>query len=152
ISRFGGIIQFRNHKPLRFAELIEYSGCSLDPMEIFVASKITSVGKVARDGDGKALATFLELPAPCRPVVETIVERLRVAGIGGLVGMGEVNAPVCEVPVSFNKVGLVLQSGLNVAAAAAEAGIEVANRAMSGVIDYTELKSFWALSKNIGGG
>jgi len=30
-SKFGGILQIKNHKPLRFVELIQYSGSSLDP-------------------------------------------------------------------------------------------------------------------------
>jgi repressor of nif and glnA expression len=35
-----------------------------------------------------------------------------------------------------------LQSGLNPIAAAVEAGVEVTNRAMSGVIDYSKLRKF----------
>ena len=35
-SRFGGILQIRDHRPLRFVELISYSGTSLDPSEIFI--------------------------------------------------------------------------------------------------------------------
>jgi repressor of nif and glnA expression len=41
---------------------------------------------------------------------------------------------------------MVLQSGLNPVAAAVEAGIEVTNRSMSGVIDYAKLKKFRELS------
>jgi repressor of nif and glnA expression len=37
---------------------------------------------------------------------------------------------------------MILQSGLNPVAAAAEAGIEVVSRAMSGVIDYRKLRRF----------
>jgi len=38
-SRFGGLLQIENHKPLRFTEIIEYSGSSLDPAEIFIKAK-----------------------------------------------------------------------------------------------------------------
>jgi len=141
-SRFGGVLQFRNHKPLRFVELIECSGCSLSPAEIFLASRMTNVQEVANTGEGKVLAHFRELPSPCRPVVETIIGKLNEAGIGGVIMIGKQNDAVCEIPVAFNKIGMVLQSGLNPIAAAVEAGIEVTNRAMSGVIDYSKLRKF----------
>jgi len=144
-SKFGGLLQVRNYDPFRFVELIEYSSCSLDPSEIFIASNMTSVIDAARRGEGKILANFHEFPAVCRPVVETAIEKSKEAGLCGLVMMGEMSEPICEVPVGLNKVGMILQSGLNPVAAAVEAGIEVENHAMSGLIDYRELRSFWDL-------
>ncbi|MBE0415675.1 MAG: DUF128 domain-containing protein [Dehalococcoidia bacterium] len=144
-SRFGGILQIRNHKPLRFVELIEYSGSSLDPSEIFITSKMTSVGEVARRGDGKILANFREMPAACRPLAEQVISKLKDAGLGGLVMMGETSEPVCEIPLGLNKVGMILLGGLTPVAAAVEAGIEAENTAMSGALDYGDLVSFWKL-------
>jgi repressor of nif and glnA expression len=143
--RFGGILQIRGHKPLRFTELIDYAGSSLEPSEVFIAKGITSVGKVAREGEGEILASFQEIPSLYRPAAETILEKLRDAGIGGLIRRGDKSEPVCEIPVGLNKVGLVLQSGLNPVAVAAEAGIEVINHAMSGLLEYESLRSFWDL-------
>ena len=144
-SRFGGILQLRNHKPWRFTELIEYAGSSLDPSEILIASRMTSITDVVKKGDGKILANFREIPAMSVPVAEAVIKRLKGAGINGLVVMGEAGKPVCEVPVGLNKVGVVLFGGLNPAAAAVEAGINVTNRAMGSLIDFKELKSFWDL-------
>ena len=48
-SRFGGILQIRNHKPLRFVELIQYDGSSLDPSEVFIRARMTSVRDVAKN-------------------------------------------------------------------------------------------------------
>jgi hypothetical protein len=144
-SRFGGILQIRGHKPSRFTELIDYAGSSLEPSEVFIAKGMTSIGGVAREGKGEILASFQEIPALYRPAAETILEKLRNAGIGGLIKMGDKSEPVCEIPVGLNKVGLILQSGLNPVAAAAEAGIEVINHAMSGLVEYESLKSFWDL-------
>jgi hypothetical protein len=59
--------------------------------------------------------------------------------------MGKANESICEVPVTLNKIGLVLPSGLNAVAVAAEKGIDVTNKAMSGVIDVGKLRSFWTL-------
>ena len=36
----------RNNEPLRFVELIYYSGCSLDPSEVFIMARMTSVCEV----------------------------------------------------------------------------------------------------------
>ena len=144
-SRFGGLLQVRKNKPWRFTELIEYSGSSLDPSEILIAGRMTSIRDIIDSGDGKMLANFREVPAMSVPVVKVVMQRLAAAGINGLTLMGEVARPVCEIPVGLNKVGVVLTGGLNPVAAAAEAGIDTSNKAMGGLIDYKELKSFWDL-------
>lgn len=140
--KFGGILQIKNRKPLRFVELILYSGSSLDPAELYIASKMTSVGQVARKGEGRILANFREIPAMCQPAAEKVVARLREVNLDGLLMMGEVSKPLCGVPVELNRVGMILIGGLNPVAAAVESGIEVENRAMSTVMDYQEMIRF----------
>jgi repressor of nif and glnA expression len=144
-SRFGGILQLREHRPWRFTELIEYTGSSLDPSEMFIASRMTGVTEAARKASGKILANFREIPAVSLPLAEEVIGRLKEAGINGPLVIGEPGKPVCEVSVGLNKVGLVLIGGLNPVAAAVEAGIDASNRAMSSLIDFGELKSFWEL-------
>lgn len=144
-SRFGGILQVRNRQPLRFAELIHYAGSSLDPSEVFVRARMTSVGEVAASGSGKVLANFREIPALCRPTAEGVVARLREAGIEGLLLLGNTSEPVCETPVELNRVGVVLLGGLNPVAAAGEAGIEAENHAMSTLVEYQSLIKFGEL-------
>jgi len=144
-SRFGGILQVRNRQPLRFVELIHYAGSSLDPSEVFVRARMTSVGEVAANGSGKVLANFREIPALCRPTAEGVVARLREAGIEGLLLLGNTSEPVCETPVELNRVGVVLLGGLNPVAAAGEAGIEAENHAMSTLIEYQSLIKFGEL-------
>jgi repressor of nif and glnA expression len=127
---------------MRFVELIQYAGSSLDPSEIFITSRMTSVGRVVEEGEGKILANFREIPAICQPLVEKVVAGLKEANLGGVLIMGEVSKSVCEVPVELNKVGMILTGGLNSVAAAVESGIEVENRAMSTVMEYRELIRF----------
>jgi repressor of nif and glnA expression len=141
-SKFSGILQVRNSKPLRFVELINYSGCSLDPSEVFIRAKMTSVLKVAKEGEGKILATYREIPALCQPIVDKTVAKLNEAGLGGLLVMGGTSEPVCEIPVELNRVGIILVNGLNPVAAAVEAGIEVENHGMSTTIEYKNLVNF----------
>jgi repressor of nif and glnA expression len=138
-SRFGGILQIQEYKPLRFTELINYAGSSLDPSEIFIRAKMTSVTKAAENGNGDILANFREIPAVCRPVADEVVSKLKDAGISGLFLMGNISEPVCEIPVDLNRVGAILIGGLNPVAAAQEAGIESENHAMSALINYQRL-------------
>ncbi len=141
-SRFGGILQLRNGKYLRFVELIDYAGCSLDPSTIFIRARMTSVRAVVRKGDGEILGNFREIPSICRPVAEEVVASLGEAGLHGLVVMGETSEPVCEIPVELDKIGMVLLGGLNPVAAAEEAGIDTDNLAMSTVMEYQDLIKF----------
>lgn len=144
--KFGGILEIRHHRPLHFTELIRYSGCSFDPAEIFVASKRTTVSEAASTGNGKILASLFCTPAPCSPILAGVVERLRKADIDGLLMVGKMNEPICQVPVGANEVGVILQSGLNPVAAAVEAGIQAINYAMSGVTEYGKLRTVWELA------
>jgi len=146
-SRFGGILQIRHHIPLRFVELIHYVGSSLDPSEIFIRARMTSVRDVAGKGDGKILANFREIPALCRPIAEEVVARLNEVGLRGLLVMGGTSEPVCETPVEMNKIGVVLIGGLNPVAAAGEAGIDAENHAMSTVMEYRDLIEFKGVLK-----
>jgi len=141
-SKFGGILQMKNSKPLRFVELIQYSASSLDPSEIYIASRMTSVGQVVREGRGRILANFREIPAVCQAVAEKVVGGLKEAHLGGVLMIGEVSKSVCGVPVELNKVGMILTGGLNPVAAAVESGIEVENRAMSAIMEYRDLIRF----------
>ncbi len=144
-SRFGGILQIRNHKPFRFVELMHYAGTSLDPSEGCMRARVTSVRDAAKTGNGKILANFREIPALCRPIAENVVAKLKEAGLRGLMVMGNTSEPVCEIPVELNRIGMILIGGLNPVAAAEEAGIEAENHGMSTVMEYQKLISLWRL-------
>ena len=140
-TRFGGILQIKGGRPLRFLELISYAGSSLNPSEVFIQGRMTQVGGAVK-GEGIILANFREVPAPCHREAEQLIQELKKAGIDGTLAMGGPNEAVCEIPVAVGRVGLVLPGGLNPVAAAAEAGIEAENQAMATIIDYSHLRSF----------
>jgi repressor of nif and glnA expression len=147
-SKFGGILQVKDGRPLRFVELIQYSGSSLDPSEVFIRGKMTSVRQAAEQGEGKILSNFREIPVPARKLVDELIANLQNAGIGGVLAIGEIGEPICQIPVDMNRVGMILYGGLNPVACAHEAGIEVENRAMSTVMEYQELQNFWELCRS----
>ena len=144
-SRFGGILQMRNYQPTRFTELIHYDGSSLDPSEIFIKARMTSVRKAATQGNGEILANFREIPAICRPIAEQVVDGLKHAKLNGVAILGNISEPVCEIPVDLNRIGVVLFGGMNPVAAAQEAGIEAENRGMSTIIEYKDLIDYGEL-------
>jgi len=144
-SRFGGILQIRNHEPVRFVDLIEYHGCTFDPFEIFIAGRMTSVTEAAKRGDGKILASFHGIPMLSRSAAEAVLGKLKAINLCHLVVMGKANESICEVPMMLNKIGLVLPSGLNAVAAVAEKGIDVTSKAMNGVIGVGKLRDFLSL-------
>lgn len=141
-SKFGGILQIREHRPFRFVELIHYAASSLDPSEVFIRARMTSVSEAARRGNGRILANFRDIPVLCQGIAEEVVADLRGAGLGGLFVVGNTSEPVCEIPVELNRIGMILLGGLNPVAAAEEAGIETKNHAMSTVMEYRDLIPF----------
>jgi repressor of nif and glnA expression len=143
--RFGGLLEVRNSKPRRFAAIIDYAGTSLDPSEQFIRAKMTSVSQAAQTGNGKILGVFRTIPAPARETFEEKLALLREAGINSVYAVGNTSEPLCQIPVSLNRIGIVQLGGLNAIAAAVEAGIEIENIAESGLIDYHQLVSFWQL-------
>ncbi len=145
-SKFSGMLQINKGKPMRFTEIINYNGCSLDPTEIFIKAKMTSVTETVTTGTGQILANFREVPAVCVPVVTHVLTGLRNAGVEGILVKGNTSEPVCEIPVEPNKIGLVLVGGLNPVAAAQEAGIETENRSMATVMDFQNLVKFAEVS------
>ena len=63
-NRFGGLLQVSDHKPLRFTQIINYDGTTLDPLEIFIKGRMTSVSQAVSTGEGVIGASFREIPAP----------------------------------------------------------------------------------------
>ncbi len=150
-SKFGGILQVErsdipnigveNSNPIRFTEIISYSGSSLDPAEIFIKSKMTDVRSAARGEQGKILAGFREFPAICLDTVQEILHKLEGIGMSAIIALGKPSQPLLEIPVSTGCVGMVVLGGLNPIAAVEESGIETESSAMSTMIDYSELRN-----------
>lgn len=141
-SRFGGLLQMHNSRPTRFTQIIHYNGSSMDPSEIFIKAKMTSVKEAALHGNGEILANFREIPAMCRSVTEGVMAGLKRAGINGALLLGATSETVCEINMDLNKIGVILLGGLNPVAAASEAGILADNHSMSTVVDYSQLVNF----------
>jgi HTH-type transcriptional regulator, global nitrogen regulator NrpRI len=138
-SRFGGIVEVSHDKPLWFISIISYEGSSLDPLEIFIRSKMTNVSGALHKNSGKILASFREIPLICRDPAIQIANRMSEKGIQGILAIGEPNTPLLDIPVGIDKVGVVVVGGLNPIAAIEEQGIQTESMAMSTLYDYEKL-------------
>jgi repressor of nif and glnA expression len=140
-ARFGGLLELRDGRPVRFSQIIYYDGTTIDPIEIFIRGRMTHVGEAARTGTGVIGAGFREIPAVALPKTLEVLDKLKRLGLGGAMMVGAPGKALLDVPVSQGRVGLVLAAGLNPMAAVAEAGIETVNRAMAVLSDVGALSS-----------
>jgi repressor of nif and glnA expression len=142
ISRYGGVMEVDRDGPSRFTQVLSYDGCSMDPLPVLIRSGMTSVLNTVKEGTGKVLASFKEIPVVCIDRAVDIQQRLFDIGISGLIMVGKPNQPLLEIPVSQDRVGLASLGGLNSIAALYEHGIETQSHAMSALMDYNELEPF----------
>ena len=141
-SRFGGVVEISNGKPLRFVSLISYDGSSLDPLEVFIKSKMTAVSKASAGGNGRILASFREIPVVCLDKAKKLARTLEDRGIRGILVIGSPNKPLLEVPVGIDRAGIVIVGGLNPVAVLEEQGITTESKAMSTLFEYSHLLPF----------
>ncbi len=141
-SRFGGVLEISDGRPTRFLSLISYEGSSLDPLEIFIRSKMTDIVGAVKNRSGRVLASFREIPVVCIDEARRLSKRMADKGIGGILLIGEPNKPLLEMPVGIDKVGMVIVGGLNPVAAVEESGIPTESKAMSTLHAYSGLTSF----------
>ncbi len=141
-SRFGGMVEIRSGKAIRFTSLISYEGTSLDPLEIFIKSGMTDVLGAVNRNSGSVLASFREIPVVCADKAQKLVLKMSECGIGGLLLVGEPNKSLLEIPVGIDKTGMVTVGGLNPIAAVEELGIPTESKAMTALHQYANLESF----------
>lgn len=141
-SRFGGVLEIVDSKPARFLSLISYEGSSLDPHEVFIRSKMTSVMDAVKKGSGKILVSFREIPVVCLDRAKEIAEELSKKAIRGILVIGEPNKPVLGIQPGIDRVGMVIAGGLNPIAALQESGIETESMAMSTLYPFLNLRTF----------
>ncbi len=138
-AKFAGILEVKDNIPTRFLEIITYEGTTLDPLEIFIRSKMTSILSVIKNGTGKILATLREIPSVALSKVEEILLKIKEIGFQGNILLGKPNQEILGIPIASEKVGLVIAGGLNPLAAVEEAGIEAKNKAMGILYEYSKL-------------
>jgi len=142
ISRFGGVLEIRDGQPYKFWALISYDGTSLDPLEIFIKSKMTDIMNAVKNGYGRILASFREIPIVCLEKVKEIYSTMLEKGFKGILMFGEPNQPLLDIPVGMDRVGMIVVGGLNPVAAVEEINIRTYTSAISTLYDYQAMVGF----------
>jgi hypothetical protein len=148
-SRFGGLLQLRDGEPFRFAEIIEYSGTSIDPLEVFIRSGMTDYIGAVTAGNGLIGASFREIPAESRPAVMDLADKLEHIGLGGFMCIGTPGRPLLDIPVNEGRAGAIVIGGLNPVAILEEKGERVSSFALSGHIEFSRLFHYTELVQRI---
>jgi repressor of nif and glnA expression len=138
--KYGGIIRVRDNKAERFTDIIDYRGTSINPMNVFVSRKMTSVLKVLETGSGNALANVREIPINAREKALSIIEELRGAEVYGIFSACENVRPLLGVPIEPGACGIASYSGINPFAALVEMGIKTRIIPLAAVMNSKELK------------
>ena len=139
-SKFGGVLEIDGGEASRFTSLISYEGSSVDPLEIFIRSKMTNVIGAVKNHSGKILASYREIPVVCLDEAKRLKQKIMERGIGGILLIGQPNSPLLGVPVGIDKVGMIIVGGLNPVAALEESGVMTESKAMSTLYEYSQLK------------
>ncbi len=141
-SRFGGLLEMRDGAPMRFVDVIEYRGTTVDPLEVFIGAGMTEVSQCAKTGSGIIGASFREIPAGAAGLARRVLARLRERGLGGDLAFGEGSLPLFDIPVTEGRTGLIVIGGLNPLAVLREAGIPSTTRSLSGLADISAFMPF----------
>lgn len=141
-SRFGGLLEMRDGKPLRFVDVIDYQGTTADPLELFIRAGMTSVGQCAKTGNGLIGASFREIPSGAAALARRVLSRMIERGLHGKLAMGEGSMPLFDIPVTEGRTGLIVIGGLNPFAVLREVGVPVTMRSLSGLVDIASFLDF----------
>ena len=144
-SRFGGLLQITDGEPVRFVEIINYNGTSIDPLEIFIQSGMTEFSGTAENRNGRIGANFFEIPAEARRQTTEIIGRMERLGLGNILKLSYPEYPLLEIPVGQGRVGGVAIGGLNPIAVLIKNKIDVISHAISDITDFRTLLHFSAI-------
>lgn len=148
-SRFGGLLQIEKGEPVRFVEIINYNGTSIDPLEIFIQSGMTDFTGTTSEGSGRIGANFFEIPAEARREAARIVGRMEKLGLGNVLKLSYPEYPLLEIPINVGRVGGIAIGGLNPIAALIENKIDVNSHAVSNTAEFSSLFHFSSLPQHI---
>jgi global nitrogen regulator NrpRII len=136
----GGVVEIENRTPLRFTHIILYEHTTIDPLQVLISQKTTSVTSVMRTGSGSILANIREFHMEAEPRVGMVLDELSNSSLSGILEVGIPNLPLLGVPVSPQFVAIAAVGGTNPMAALKEEGCWVQTQAMKGLTEISEME------------
>lgn len=136
----GGVVEIENRAPIRFTHMILYEHTTIDPLQVLISQKTTSVTNVMRRGSGNILANIREFHMEAEHLVGMVLDELASSSYSGILEVGMPNVPLLGVPVSPEFIGIVAIGGTNPLAAIREGDRWVQIQAMKGMMDIAEME------------
>jgi global nitrogen regulator NrpRII len=136
----GGVVEIENRAPIRFTHMILYEHTTIDPLQVLISQKTTSVTSVMRKGSGNILANIREFHMEAEPLVGMVLDELANSSYSGILEVGMPNLPLLGVPVNPQYVAIAAVGGTNPMAAIREGGRWVQTQAMKGLMDIKEME------------
>ena len=133
---FGGRLEIEQGTPKRFRDLIGYRGTTIDPLELFISSGLTSIAGFARSKSGIALANVREVPTAAKTQVEETIRLMNTCGFVFPVMMGN---QVFNLPENPFRLSIVAFSGLNFIGNCVEHGIDIKTEIGAGNIQFSKI-------------
>ncbi|ADP77220.1 Protein of unknown function DUF128 [Methanothermus fervidus DSM 2088] len=134
VPRYGGLLEIKNNKK-RFVELIDYSGSSFDPHEIYISKNMTKIYRSSKTST--ILASLREIPYLARNKALKVIKKLKKANFQ-IMKVGKTNEILYNAKVERYRVGIVTPGGLNLIAALKENGIKVNIKSAELLMDINE--------------
>jgi len=136
----GGVVEIENRTPIRFTHIILYEHTTIDPLQVLISQKTTSITNVMRRGSGNILANIREFHMEAEPLVGMVLDELSNSSDSGILEVGMPNVPLLGVPVSPQFVAIAAIGGTNPMAAIREGDRWVQTQAMKGLMDIKEMQ------------
>ncbi len=136
----GGVVEIEKRTPLRFTHIILYEYTTIDPLQVLLSQKTTSVTSVMRTGSGSILANIREFHMEAEPQVGMVLDELANSSLSGVLEVGIPNLPLLGVPVSPQFIAIAAVGGTNPMAAIKEGGRWVQTQALKGLMEIGEME------------
>ena len=136
----GGVVEIENRTPIRFTHIILYEHTTIDPLQVLISQKTTSVTNVMRKGSGNILANVREFHMEAEPLVGTVLDELASSSHHPeSLRLGCPMSPCSVCRWSPQYIAIAAVGGTNPMAAIREGGRWVNTQAMKGMMDISEM-------------
>lgn len=134
---FGGRLQIERGHASGFLDLIGYRGTTVDPLQLFISSGLTSIREVVARGEGVALANVRQIPVIAEGHAQPVIGKMQECGFVFPVAMG--NA-IFNLPVDPYRLSIVSYSGMNNVGNAVEHGYAARTEIGAGTMPYSRFE------------
>ncbi len=134
---YGGTIRIEERKPVEFVDLIGYQGSTVDPLQLFINSGMTSIGSFVTGGTGILLANIRQIPGTAWDRASDLISRMQGCGFRFPLMMG--TGKIFNLLSDPGRISLVSYSGMNSIGYAAEEGYSLKTEIGAGTIPFSRI-------------